>query len=87
MLGRILHNVDHAKLLRDIAKKIDKIKTTIKEIHENNIKSNQESIHQSISVIGDDERKKSLQRLRRNIKEENVVGFVHESSHQKTHRG
>ncbi|WJX45146.1 hypothetical protein P8452_32047 [Trifolium repens] len=79
MMGRMLHSFDHAKLLRDVAQKIDKIKTTLKEIRENNINYNQESNNQSTSATDEEERKQSVQRLRRNVEEENVVGFVHES--------
>ncbi|XP_045788299.1 putative disease resistance RPP13-like protein 3 isoform X3 [Trifolium pratense] len=79
VLGRMFHSVDHAKLLHDVAENIDKIKTKLKDIHENNIKYNQESSNQSTSATEEEERKRSLQRLRRNVEEENVVGFVHES--------
>ncbi|GAU44032.1 hypothetical protein TSUD_349640 [Trifolium subterraneum] len=79
MLGKMFQYIDRSKLLREVAEKIDKIKTTLKEIHENNIKYNQESSNQSISATEEEERKQSLQRLRRNVEVENVVGFVHES--------
>jgi hypothetical protein len=80
MLRRMLHSIDHAKLLRNVAEKIDKIKTRLKEIHENNIKYNQESSNQSTSATEEMwRRKQSLQKFRRNVEEENVVGFVHES--------
>ncbi|CAJ2662736.1 unnamed protein product [Trifolium pratense] len=79
VLGRMFHSVDHTKLLHDVAENIDKIKTKLKDIHENNIKYNQESSNQSTSATEEEERKRSLQRLRRNVEEENVVGFVHES--------
>lgn len=79
MLGRMFHSVDHAKLLHDVAEKIDKIKTTLNEIHENRIKYYQESSDQSSSAREEEERIQSLHRLRRNVEEENVVGFVHES--------
>ncbi|XP_045788301.1 putative disease resistance RPP13-like protein 3 isoform X2 [Trifolium pratense] len=79
VLGRMLHSVHHAKLLHDVAENIDKIKTKLKDIHESNIKYNQESSNQSTSATEEEERKRSLQRLRRNVEEENVVGFVHES--------
>ncbi|CAJ2662730.1 unnamed protein product [Trifolium pratense] len=79
VVGRMFYSIAHAKLRRKVAEKIDKIKTTLKEIHENNIKYNQESSNQSTSATEEEERKQSLQRLRRNVEEENVVGFVHES--------
>ncbi|XP_058769258.1 putative disease resistance RPP13-like protein 3 [Vicia villosa] len=77
--GRMLHSIDHAKLLHDVAEKIDKIKTVLKEIHENKMKYCEESSDQSTSAREEEERMKSLDRLRRNVEEENVVGFVHES--------
>ncbi|PNY11578.1 disease resistance protein rpp13-like, partial [Trifolium pratense] len=79
VLGRMIHSVDHAKLRHDVAEKIDKIKTTLNEIHENKIKYNQESTDQSASATEDEERTRSLHKLRRNVEEEDVVGFVHES--------
>jgi Leucine-rich repeat (LRR) protein len=82
MLRRMLHSIDHAKLLRNVAEKIDKIKTRLKGIHANNIKynQNQESGNQSTSATDEMwRRKQSLQKFRRNVEEENVVGFVHES--------
>ncbi|XP_045788308.1 disease resistance protein RPP13-like [Trifolium pratense] len=79
VVGRMFYSIAHAKLRRNVAEKIDKIKTTLKEIHEHNIKYNQESSNQSTSATEEEERKRSLQRLRRNVEEENVVGFVHES--------
>ncbi|KAI5388053.1 putative disease resistance RPP13-like protein 3 [Lathyrus oleraceus] len=79
VMGRMLHSVDHAKLLHDLAEKIDKIKTALSEIHENKIKYCQESSDQSRSAREEEERAQSLHRLRRNVEEENVVGFVHES--------
>ncbi|KAK2435077.1 disease resistance protein RPM1 [Trifolium repens] len=79
VFGRMIRSVDHAKLLHDVAEKIDKIKTTLNEIHENKIKYNQESIDQSASARGDEERTRSLHKLRRNVEEEDVVGFVDES--------
>jgi DNA repair ATPase RecN len=79
VLGRMIHSVDHAKLLHDVVEKIDKIKTTLNEIHENKIKYNQESTDQSASARANEERTRSLHKLRRNVEEEDVVGFVHES--------
>ncbi|XP_058769240.1 putative disease resistance RPP13-like protein 3 [Vicia villosa] len=79
VLGRMLHSVGHAKLLHDVAEKIDKIKTMLNEIHENKIKYCQESNDQSTSAREDEKRTQTLHRLRRNVEEEDVVGFVHES--------
>ncbi|GAU30610.1 hypothetical protein TSUD_62300 [Trifolium subterraneum] len=79
VIGRMIHSVGHAKLLHDVAEKIDKIKTTLNEIHENKVKYNQESTDQSASAREEEERTRSLHKLRRNVEEEDVVGFVHES--------
>ncbi|KAL2982887.1 hypothetical protein AAZX31_12G011400 [Glycine max] len=79
MLGRMLHGVDHAKLLHDVAEKIDKIKITLNEIRDNKIKyvEFQESNNQS--TIKEEEKAESLHERRRNVEEEDVVGFVHDS--------
>ncbi|KAL5055657.1 hypothetical protein RYX36_036339 [Vicia faba] len=79
VLGRMFHSFKHAKLLHHAAEEIDKIKTTLNEIHENKIKYCQESIDQSTSARQEEERRQSVHRLRRDVEEENVVGFVHES--------
>ncbi|KAJ1411948.1 Virus X resistance protein-like, coiled-coil domain [Sesbania bispinosa] len=57
-VGRMLHSVEHAKMLHNLAEKIDSIKTAINEIHK------QDQIPRKI---------------RRNVEEEDVVGFVHDS--------
>lgn len=79
MLGRMLHGVDHAKLLHDLSEKIDKIKITLNEIRDNKIKyvEFQESNNQS--TIKEEEKAESLHERRRNVEVENVVGFVHDS--------
>ncbi|CAJ1934167.1 unnamed protein product [Sphenostylis stenocarpa] len=75
-LGRKLHAFDQARLLHDVAGKIDKIKTTLNEIRDGKIKydafkeSNKEE---------ETKRAQSLHKLRRNVEEEDVVGFVHDS--------
>ncbi|KAK7263979.1 hypothetical protein RJT34_31579 [Clitoria ternatea] len=79
MLGRMLHGVVHARLLRDVAQKIDKIKASINEIHEN--KTKYEDFQESTTLRDeeDEERAESLHKRRRNVEEEDVVGFVHDS--------
>ncbi|CAI8616802.1 unnamed protein product [Vicia faba] len=78
LLGRMFHSVKHAKLLHEVAEKIDKKKTTLNKIHEKKIKYCQESSDQSTSAREVEEKRKSLHRFRRNVEEEDVVGFVHE---------
>ena len=79
-LGRMLHGVDHAKLLHDVAEKIDIIKATISDIRDNKIKYDffqQEG--ESTSTREDEERMESLHKRRRNVEEDDVVGFVQAS--------
>lgn len=81
-MGRMFHSVDHAKMIRKVAEKILEIKTTLKEIHENKIRYCPESSDQSTVLAAreeEDERTRSLHRLRRYVEEEDVVGFSHES--------
>ncbi|KAJ1378434.1 Virus X resistance protein-like, coiled-coil domain [Sesbania bispinosa] len=78
MLGKMLHGVDHAKVLHDINDKIDKVKTTLNEIRENKAKYDfPESDHSMARE--QEERVLSLHKRRRNVEEEDVVGFVHDS--------
>nr|AHB79188.1 CC-NBS-LRR disease resistance protein [Cicer arietinum] len=76
LLKRMLHSVGHAKLLHDVAEKIDKIKNTLKEINENKIKYYQDSSDQTRE---DGMKMQSLHILRSNVEVKDVVGFVHES--------
>ncbi|XP_020214661.1 disease resistance protein RPP13 isoform X1 [Cajanus cajan] len=80
MLGRLLHGVDQTKLLHDVSEKIDEIITTLNQIRENKIKYSefQERNHQSIAEEEEEEkeRERLLHKLRRNVEEEHVVGFI-----------
>ncbi|XP_057752946.1 putative disease resistance RPP13-like protein 3 isoform X2 [Arachis stenosperma] len=80
-LGRMLHGFEHAKLLRDVAEKIDSIKATVNEIRDNKIKFTdvfqQES--GSSSSTREDEKMRLLHKRRTNVEEHDVVGFVGES--------
>ncbi|MED6182969.1 hypothetical protein PIB30_033571 [Stylosanthes scabra] len=81
-LERMLHGFDHAKLLHDVAEKIDTIKAAINEIRDNKIKFAdvfpQES-ESSSSTREDEEKLLLLHKRRRNVEEHDVVGFVRES--------
>ncbi|XP_027356750.1 probable disease resistance protein RXW24L [Abrus precatorius] len=79
MVGRMLHGVDHSRLLRNVAQKVDKIKNTINQICENKTKYN--DFQESDQTIREEEKERalSLHKRRRKVEEEDVVGFVHDS--------
>ncbi|MED6182967.1 hypothetical protein PIB30_033569 [Stylosanthes scabra] len=80
-LGRMLHGFEHAKLLHDVAEKIDSIKATINETIDNKIKFTDvfQQETESSSAREDEERVLLLHKRRRNVEEHDVVGFVRES--------
>ena len=78
----MLRGFHQARLLRDVAEKIDKIKTTLNEIRDNKDKYDafKETKNQSAAEEEEEEKRaQSVQKLRRNVEEEDVVGFVHDS--------
>ena len=83
MLGRMLHSFGQARLFHHVADQIDRIRTNLNEIRQNkdNYDALQESNNQSTE---EDEKEKesaqSLHELRRNVEEENVVGFVDDTN-------
>nr|XP_025686940.2 disease resistance protein RPP13-like [Arachis hypogaea] len=81
-LGRMLHGFEHAKLLRDVAEKIDSIEATINKIRDNKIKLTdvvpQES-ESSTSTREEEERILLMHKKRRIVEEHGIVGFVGES--------
>ncbi|KAK8463682.1 hypothetical protein PHAVU_011G014200 [Phaseolus vulgaris] len=82
ILGRMLRGFAQARLLHHVADKIDKIKTTLNEIRENKDKYDafKEINNQSAAEEEEEkERAQSLHKLRRDVEEENVVGFVDDS--------
>ncbi|XP_027917465.1 disease resistance protein RPP13-like [Vigna unguiculata] len=82
ILGKMLRGFGQARLLRDVAEKIDKIKATLTEIRNNKDKYDafKETSNQSAAEEEEEEKRaKSVQKLRRNVEEEDVVGFVHDS--------
>ena len=80
MLGKMLRGFAQAMLLHDVAQKVDKIKTTLKEIRDNkdNYGAFKESDNQS-AAEEEKERAQLLHKLRRDVEEEHVIGFVHDS--------
>ncbi|XP_027336078.1 putative disease resistance protein At1g50180 [Abrus precatorius] len=78
ILERTLHVVNHAKLLRHLAEKIDKTKATINEICQNRIKYLQFQEGEEYDRE-DEERVQSLHERRRNVEENEVVGFFRDS--------
>ncbi|XP_014494614.1 disease resistance protein RPP13-like [Vigna radiata var. radiata] len=82
ILGRMLHGFGQAMLLHHVAHKIDKFKTTLNEIRENKDKYDAfiEATNQSaVEEEEEKERLQSLHKLRRDVEEEHVVGFVQDS--------
>ncbi|KAK7341158.1 hypothetical protein VNO80_24083 [Phaseolus coccineus] len=82
MLGRMLRGFAQARLFHNVADKVDKIKTTLNEIRDN--KDKYDAFKESNNQSGEEEEKEkeraqSLHELRRNVEEEGVVGFVHDS--------
>ncbi|MED6153185.1 hypothetical protein PIB30_099226 [Stylosanthes scabra] len=81
-LGRMLNGFEYAKLLHDVAEKIDTIKATVNQIRENKLKFAdifQQEGESSSSAIQEEERLKLVHKMRRNVEEDDVVGFVRES--------
>ncbi|XP_047169033.1 disease resistance protein RPP13-like [Vigna umbellata] len=82
ILGRMLRGFGQARLLHDVAQKIDKLKTTLNEIRDNKEKYDafRETTNQSAAEEEEEkDRLQSLLKLRRDVEEEHVVGFVQDS--------
>jgi len=82
ILGRMLRGFHQARLLHDVAEKIDKIKATLNEIRDNKDKYDafKETNNRSAAEEEEEEKRaQSVQKLRRNVEEEDVVGFVQDS--------
>ncbi|BAT91278.1 hypothetical protein VIGAN_06259600 [Vigna angularis var. angularis] len=81
ILGRMLRGFGQVRLRRHVADKIDKLKTILNEIHDNKDKYDafKETTNQSAAEEEEKERLQSLHKLRRDVEEEHVVGFVHDS--------
>ncbi|KAL2328968.1 hypothetical protein Fmac_022395 [Flemingia macrophylla] len=73
---------DQARLLRNVAVKIDQIRITISEICNNKIKYEEFQKGNNQTTTKEEEEKERAQllhKLRRNVEEEDVVGFVRDS--------
>ncbi|XP_014522592.1 disease resistance protein RPP13-like [Vigna radiata var. radiata] len=81
ILGRMLRGFGQVRLLHHVADKIDKLKTTLNEIRDNKNKYDafKETTDQSAVEEEEKERLQLLHELRRDVEEENVVGFVDDS--------
>ncbi|QCD88935.1 disease resistance protein RPM1 [Vigna unguiculata] len=82
ILGRMLRSFGQARSLHHVAEKIDNIKTTLNEIRDNKDKYDafKESSNQSAAEEEEEEKRaQSLHKLRKNVEEEDVVGFVQDS--------
>jgi hypothetical protein len=70
--GKIIHGSDHAKTLLDVAKKIESLNKEINKIFANNTKYAGERAEASVDA---DQSEEALQRRRREVEEDDVVGF------------
>jgi len=71
-VGKIIHGSDHAKTLLDVAKKIESLNKEINKIFANNTKYAGERAEASVDA---DQSEEALQRRRREVEEDDVVGF------------
>jgi hypothetical protein len=76
-IGRIVHFPKHAKMLRDVGKKIAGIKNAINEIYNNRERYDIERATETVDAVLAVE---ALHRRRREVEEDDVVGFVDGSS-------
>ncbi|KAM3743049.1 hypothetical protein ACB098_07G115800 [Castanea mollissima] len=76
MLRKAFHYFDRASALHEVAKKIERIKNDIKEIYEN---KNKYGIEIAESSGGDAEAEEILHRRRKDVEEDYVVGFDHDT--------
>ncbi|XP_047166615.1 disease resistance protein RPP13-like [Vigna umbellata] len=83
ILGRMLRGFGQLRLFHHVAEKIDTIKATLNDIRDNKDKYDafKETNNQSAADLEAEEEKRaqSLHILRRNVEEEDVVGFIHDS--------
>ncbi|XP_062161458.1 putative disease resistance protein At1g50180 [Alnus glutinosa] len=73
--GQIIYSIPHAKMLHDVAKKIEALNKEINKIYDNIEKYGIERLEASV----DAEAEKALHRRRRHVEEDDVVGFLHDS--------
>lgn len=74
MLEKFGRGVDHALMLRNLTVKIDRIKTTINDIFDNKVKYGIEAGRRD-----SEEEAERIRKQRRDVEEQEVVGFAHDS--------
>ncbi|XP_047179573.1 disease resistance protein RPP13-like [Vigna umbellata] len=83
IMGRMLRGFGQARLLHHVADKIDKLKTTLNEIRDNKDRHDAFKEITNQSAVKEEEEKEraqsQLKKLRRNVEEEDVVGFDQDS--------
>jgi hypothetical protein len=83
--GQIIYIFSHVTMLQDVAKKIEALNKEIKKIYDNIEKYAIERAEESVVAKVE----KALYRRRRDVEEDDVVGFLHDSEtlvNQLTHR-
>ncbi|KAK4254324.1 hypothetical protein QN277_009724 [Acacia crassicarpa] len=75
-LSRMLHGIEHAKMMHHVAEKIDNIKVTIAQIYENRIKYDT----QEATGSSTDQELQLLHKRRRDVEEDDVVGFQRDTT-------
>ena len=75
-LRKAFHYFDRASALHEVANEIERIKNVIKEIYEN---KNKYGIEKAESSGGDAKAEEILHRRRRDVEEDHVVGFDHDT--------
>ncbi|KAF3436867.1 hypothetical protein FNV43_RR19620 [Rhamnella rubrinervis] len=73
LLWKLFHCIGHASVLHGVANQTSSIKTRIQDIYENKARYDIREADQP--SVDDEEAEQSLQRRRRNVEEEDVVGF------------
>jgi len=73
--GKIFYGITYAKMLHDVAKKIEGLNKEINKIYDNIEKYGIERDEASVDAKAE----KALHRRRRHVEEDDVVGFLHDS--------
>ncbi|XP_015892650.3 putative disease resistance RPP13-like protein 3 [Ziziphus jujuba] len=76
LLGRAFHSIGHANLLHDVSNQTTSIKNKIRNIYDNKATFGIGEVESNAN----EEAEQSLQRRRRNVEEEDVVGFVNDTA-------
>ncbi|KAF3437604.1 hypothetical protein FNV43_RR20360 [Rhamnella rubrinervis] len=73
LLWKLFHSIDHASVLHGVANQTSTIKRRIQDIYENKARYDIGEADQP--SVDDEDAEQSLQRRRRNVEEDDVVGF------------